>query len=76
METGDIRDIIKTICVVGAGTMGRRIALQCAVHGFKVNLWSRTEKTLKEAQEWQRRSLSKRAAKGGITEDIDKILLE
>jgi 3-hydroxybutyryl-CoA dehydrogenase len=55
--------------------MGRRIALQCAVHGFKVNLWSRTEKTLKEAQEWQRRSLSKRAAKGGITEDIDKILL-
>jgi len=75
METGDIGDIIKTICVVGAGTMGRRIALQCAVHGFKVNLWSRTEKTLKEAQEWQRRSLSKRAAKGGITEDIDKILL-
>jgi 3-hydroxybutyryl-CoA dehydrogenase len=75
METGDVREIIKTICVVGAGTMGRRIALQCAVHGFKVNIWSRTEKTLKEAQEWQRRSLSKRAKKGEFPEEeIEKML--
>lgn len=75
MEIGDVKETIKTICIVGAGTMGRRIALQCAVHGFKVNLWSRTEKTLKEAQEWQRKSLNKRAKKGEFSEEeIEKAL--
>ncbi|MEM3579410.1 MAG: 3-hydroxyacyl-CoA dehydrogenase NAD-binding domain-containing protein [Candidatus Bathyarchaeia archaeon] len=68
------RNVIKRICVVGAGTMGRRIALQCAIHGFKVNLWSRTTKTLEEAREWQRKTLSKRAARGELSEDVEKIL--
>lgn len=75
MEIGDVREIIKIICVVGAGTMGRRIALQCAVHGFKVNLWSRTTATLQEAREWQAKALHKRVKKGMFSdEDIEKTL--
>lgn len=68
------KDVIKRICVLGAGTMGRRIALQCAIHGFKVNLWSRTEKTLEEAREWHRKALSKRTMKGELSEDVEKVL--
>ncbi|MEM3701049.1 MAG: 3-hydroxyacyl-CoA dehydrogenase NAD-binding domain-containing protein [Candidatus Bathyarchaeia archaeon] len=74
MEDKDVRDVIKRICVLGAGTMGRRIALQCAIHGFKVNLWSRTEKTLEEAREWHRKALSKRTMKGELSEDVETVL--
>ncbi|MEM3797927.1 MAG: 3-hydroxyacyl-CoA dehydrogenase NAD-binding domain-containing protein [Candidatus Bathyarchaeia archaeon] len=75
LELGDVRELIKTVCVVGAGTMGRRIALQCAVHGFRVNLWSRTSKTLQEAMEWQKKALLKRVKKGMLSEgDVEKVL--
>lgn len=29
-------DDIRTVLVVGAGTMGQQIALQCAMHGYDV----------------------------------------
>lgn len=75
MEIVDVRQIIRRICVVGAGTMGRRIALQCAVHGFEVSLWSRTAATLQEAREWQTKALYKRVKKGMfLEENIDKVL--
>jgi 3-hydroxybutyryl-CoA dehydrogenase len=32
-------DTIHTILVIGSGTMGGQIALQCAMHGFEVNLY-------------------------------------
>jgi 3-hydroxybutyryl-CoA dehydrogenase len=71
MEISDI----KTICVVGAGTMGRRIALQCAIHNFKVNQWSRRMQTIFEAREWQRNTLYERVKKGSISpEEAEKIL--
>lgn len=64
---------IKTICVVGGGTMGRRIALQCAAHGFKVNQWSRTMVTLTRAREWQRDTL--KVERGTLSEEaVEKIL--
>lgn len=69
MERKDVASIIKTICVVGAGTMGRRVALQCAVHGFKVNLWSRRAKTLSDAQNWQREALLERVKKGMLRKE-------
>ena len=75
MKSKNLKNAIRKVCVAGAGTMGRRIALQCAVHGFEVNLWSRTMKTLQEAQEWQKRALDKRAKKGEFSEgDVEKIL--
>ena len=30
---------IHTVLVIGAGTLGSQIALQCAMHGFEVNLY-------------------------------------
>ncbi len=66
---------IKTICVVGGGTMGRGIALQCATHGFKVNLWSRRMETVESAREWQRENLNQRVERGTLSEEAAQKML-
>ena len=40
----------KTIAVIGAGTMGVGIAVQYAMYGFSVNLYSRSQATIERAQ--------------------------
>ncbi|MCY4061772.1 MAG: 3-hydroxyacyl-CoA dehydrogenase family protein [Chloroflexi bacterium] len=45
---------IQRLAVIGAGTMGRQIALQCARHGFPVSLYDLTACVLTEAEQWQR----------------------
>lgn len=66
---------VKTICVVGAGTMGRRISLQCAMHGFKVNQWSRRMETILEARKWHESTLHERIKKGLVSiAEAEKIL--
>ena len=57
----------KTIAVVGAGTMGAQIALQCAVHHFPVCLYSRSAATLERAAQGQAQELEQRLAKQLIT---------
>jgi 3-hydroxybutyryl-CoA dehydrogenase len=47
-----------TAAVVGAGTMGRQIALQCARHGFPVALYDVKAEVLKDADAWQRRTVA------------------
>ena len=44
---------IQRVAVVGAGTMGRQIALQCARHGFPVALYDVVAEVLREAEAWQ-----------------------
>jgi 3-hydroxybutyryl-CoA dehydrogenase len=44
-------DTIKNIAVIGSGTMGCQIALQCALFGYKVRLLSRSEESRKKAKE-------------------------
>jgi len=39
----------KKICCVGAGNMGQQIALQCAMNGFEVQLYSRKKSSLENA---------------------------
>lgn len=63
---------IKTICVVGAGTMGPRIALQCAVRGFKVRLVDIIAEKLRKAERWQLDNLNKRVMKGLLSEESVK----
>ena len=46
---------IQRVAVVGAGTMGRQIALQCARHGFPVALYDVKQDVLADAQDWQRK---------------------
>jgi 3-hydroxybutyryl-CoA dehydrogenase len=42
MKIGEIH----TVLVIGAGTLGSQIALQCAMHGFEVNLYDISDKAL------------------------------
>lgn len=57
----------RTICVVGAGQMGRQIALQAAVCGFKVYLTDVMEEMLTQAQTFVGEWLGSRLDKGKIT---------
>jgi 3-hydroxybutyryl-CoA dehydrogenase len=41
---------IKKILVVGAGTMGQQIALQCAMHGYEVHVYDIVPQMLETAQ--------------------------
>ena len=54
---------IKTVMVAGAGTLGLRIALRCALDGFKVKMFDISEPQLKQAQTMQARLL------GGLLKD-------
>ncbi|HEY90674.1 MAG TPA: 3-hydroxyacyl-CoA dehydrogenase, partial [Dehalococcoidia bacterium] len=48
-------DEIRKVCVVGAGTMGNRISLACAVRGgYKVTVYDISEEALKQAPDRQR----------------------
>jgi 3-hydroxybutyryl-CoA dehydrogenase len=40
---------IHRVLIVGAGTMGQQIGLQCAMHGYRVTLYDATEDALKTA---------------------------
>ena len=62
-------DEIKKICVVGAGTMGHQIALQCAVHNYDVHLVDISKEALAKAQEKIRKVLEGRARHGEISSD-------
>lgn len=60
---------IKTICVVGSGTMGSQIAQQCALAGYEVWLTDVSEEQLQSAVESNRRLLMGRVDKGKLTQD-------
>jgi 3-hydroxybutyryl-CoA dehydrogenase len=55
------------IAIVGAGTMGAQIALQCAVYGYPVRLFSRSEETLQRAAQRQIQELEQRLAQQRLT---------
>lgn len=60
MKTNDI----KTIAILGAGTMGHSIAQIFAQFGYQVQLWSRTQKTLDRASNLIKTSLTSLAESG------------
>ena len=59
----------KNICVVGAGQMGQQIALNAAIHGFKVNLFDSYEHAMRKAKKWVNDYLQGRIQKGKMTEE-------
>jgi 3-hydroxybutyryl-CoA dehydrogenase len=69
---------IKTIGVVGAGNMGRQIALQCALSGFKVYCTDSMVPVLKSAESFAGQWLGDRVEKGklqaSVVEEIKKRL--
>src|SRR5258708_32201010 len=61
-------DQIKTICVVGSGTMGAQIAQQSALRGFDVWLTDVSEEQLQGAVESNRKLLGRRVEKGQMSQ--------
>lgn len=60
---------IKSICVVGGGIMGRQIALNAAIYGFKANVYCRREAVRDEVIVWMEDYMAGRIRKGRLTEE-------
>lgn len=63
MHVGDLQRIL----IVGAGTMGQQIGLQCAMHGYEVELVDIAPDALAAAAVWQRRYAEGIVKAGGLT---------
>ena len=61
-------DDIKGVLVVGAGSMGSQIAMQAALHGYRVTLNDLTTELLEQAMKGNREQLARRVAKGQMTQ--------
>ena len=62
-------DEIKTVCVVGSGTMGSQIAQQTALGGYDVWLTDVSDEALQRAVENNRKLMMRRVDKGQMTQD-------
>ncbi|MFP3227727.1 MAG: 3-hydroxyacyl-CoA dehydrogenase/enoyl-CoA hydratase family protein [Caldisphaera sp.] len=67
-------DKIKTILVVGAGTMGHGITELAAIAGYKVYIADINNEILKSGLEKIKWSLSKLHEKGGLKESVDSVM--
>ena len=61
-------DDIKQVCVIGAGTMGSQIALQCALSGYEVNLTDALAPALARGMASNEALVHQRVGKGRITQ--------
>lgn len=60
---------IRSICVVGGGTMGRQIALNTAIHGLRASVYCRRETVRDEVIAWMEDYMAGRVQKGRLTEE-------
>ena len=60
---------LKRVCVVGAGLMGRQIALNAAHHGYTVRLCDASAEQLRAAERWADEYVAGRVEKGRWTKD-------
>ena len=68
--------MIKSITVIGAGTMGNGIAHVFAMNNFKVNLVDISEEQLKNAIQSITRNLDRQIVKNSITENVKQKALQ
>ena len=66
---------IHNVCVIGAGVMGRQIALNGAVSGFQVALTDSFPAALEKAGAWARSYLTTSVEKGKMTQEEMEALL-
>ena len=71
-----IIDDVKNICVIGSGTMGSQIAMQCALHGYNVSLNDVDGTLLTRAIEQNKGHLQRRVEKQVMTEEQVQEALE
>lgn len=57
---------IKKVTVIGAGIMGKQIALNSAIYGYSVVLCDMSNEALKKAEEWKNEWLAGRVQKGKL----------
>jgi 3-hydroxybutyryl-CoA dehydrogenase len=62
-------DELKSVAVVGAGSMGRQIALNTALHGYPVRLWDSSAEQMKAARGWVDEYVAGRLEKGRWTQE-------
>lgn len=60
---------IKSICVIGGGRMGRQIALNAAIYGFKAVVYDLKQEVCDDIKTWAEEYLAGRIAKGRLTEE-------
>ena len=65
----------RTVCIVGAGSMGTQIGLQCATHGYTVWLVDRLAEALQRTAESHSQELEKRLEKQQITAEEKEVIL-
>jgi 3-hydroxybutyryl-CoA dehydrogenase len=61
-------DDIKTVLIIGAGTMGAQIGLQCAVHGLEINLYDISSEALEKGMSMIQGFTGSMIAQGFVTE--------
>lgn len=61
--------MIKNVTIIGAGRMGRQIAMNTAIYGYQVILHDSALPVLQDAQHWAEEYLSGRVAKGRMTKE-------
>ena len=60
---------VKRVCVLGGGLMGRQIALNTAIHGYKVTLNDSSAVAIEKVRAWLEEYLAGRVAKGKMTKE-------
>jgi len=60
---------INSICLIGGGRMGRQIALNAAIHGYKAVVYDLSAEVLADVDSWAEEYLAGRIAKGRLTEE-------
>ena len=66
---------IKSVCVIGGGRMGRQIALNAAIYGFKASVYDLSEKVCDDVKAWAADYMAGRVKKGRLTqEQADKVM--
>ena len=60
---------IRSICVIGGGRMGRQIALNASIYGYKAVVNDMSEAVCADVEKWAEEYLAERIAKGRMTEE-------
>ena len=67
---------IKTICILGAGTLGSRVALQSALSGYEVRIYDLTQKALDISLNTMKKILHQLVKAGQLDENTIPEVLE
>ena len=66
---------IKTVLILGSGTLGLRVGLQAAISGFMTKIYDINQKSLDSAKSIQIKLLKSMSSSMGLTEvEVDDVL--